>query len=73
MITLANIYAPLESNKEFFKSLFDTITLEAEGICIYGRDLSVIMDCDLDTTSFKRNKKSITKLVENALEEMGFF
>ncbi len=62
-----NIYAPPESNREFFKSLFDTIAVEAEGVCICGGDLSVIMDFDLDTTSFKRNKKSISKLVKNGL------
>ena len=73
MVTLVNIYAPPESNKEFFKSLFDTIALEAEGICICGGDLNVLMDYDMDTSSLKRNKKSVTKLVRNTWEEMGFF
>lgn len=73
IITLVNIYAPPGSNKDYFKSLFDTIALEAEGICICGGDLNVLMDHDMDTTSLKRNKKSIIKLVRNTWGEMGFF
>lgn len=73
MITLVNIYAPPGSNKDYFESLFDTIALEAEGICICGGDLNVLMDHDMDTTSLKRNKKSIIKLVRNTWGEMGFF
>lgn len=33
----------------------------------------MIMNYELDTTSYKRNKKPITKLVKNTWEEMGFF
>lgn len=40
---------------------------------VYVEDLNVIMDYNLDTTSFKRNKKAITKLVKNAWKEMDFF
>lgn len=72
-VTLVNIYAPPGSNKEFYKSLFDSIALEVEGICICGGDLNLLMDHDKDTTSLKKNKKSITKLVKNTWKEMGFF
>lgn len=58
------MHPPLQSNKEFFKSLFDIIAVEMEGICICGGDFNVIMVCSLDTTNFKRNKKSITKVVK---------
>lgn len=73
MITLVNIYAPPESNKTFFKNLLDIITVEAEGICICGGDLNVLMDPELDTTSLNRNKLSIINLVKTSWEEMGFF
>ena len=36
-------------------------------------DLNVLMDYDMDISSFKRNKKSVTNLVGNAWEEMSFF
>ena len=39
--------------------------VEAEGTCICGGDLNVLMDYDMDTTGFKRNNKSITKLVKS--------
>ena len=72
MVTLVNIYAPPESDKQFFKTLFDTITLESEGICWCAGDVNVVMDYDLDTTSVNKNKKHISKLVKNTWEEMGF-
>lgn len=71
-VTLVNIYAPPESNKQFFKTLFDTITIETEGVCICAGDQNVIIDYDLDTTSLSRGKKNISKLVKNSWEEMGF-
>lgn len=64
MLTLVNIYAPPESDKNFYQSLLDIIAEETAGICICGGDLNLIMDYDLDTTSIKRNKKSISKLVK---------
>ena len=73
MVTLVNIYAPPECDKHFFKSLFDLISVDMEGVCICGGDLNVIMNYDLDTTSRKRNGKPNTKVVKNTWEEMGFF
>lgn len=32
LITFANIYTPPESNRKFFKSLFDILVSEGEGI-----------------------------------------
>lgn len=58
MVTLMNVYAPPESNKEFFKLIFDILVLEAEGICICGGDFNVILDSDLDTTSLKKKFNS---------------
>lgn len=70
-ITLVNIYAPPESDNKFFKALLDVIAVEAEGILICGGDLNVIMNHNMDTTSLKRNKGQLTRLVNISLEEMG--
>lgn len=70
-VTLINIYAPPESDKKFFKSLFDVLAAEAEGILISGGDLNVIMNHNMDTTSLKRNKGQLTRFINISLEEMG--
>ena len=54
MVTLIN--APLESTKQFFKSLFSVMALESEGIVICAGDFNMIMDHRVDTTSTKRNE-----------------
>lgn len=40
LVTLVNIYAPPESHKSFFKSLFDDIIAETEGVLVCGGDLN---------------------------------
>lgn len=65
-----------ESNKDFFKSPFDTIAVEVEGICICGGDLNVLTDNGYNLwlqLVLKRNMKSITKRVRNTCEDMDFF
>lgn len=39
MVTLINVYAPPDSDKTFFKELFDIIAVEMEGILICGGGL----------------------------------
>ena len=73
MVTLINVYAPPDSDKHFFKSLFDVIALETEGVCICGGDFHVILNQDVDTTSLKNNKINLSKLINTAWEDMGFF
>lgn len=36
LVTLVNVYAPPESGKQFFKSLFDVVAQETEGVLILG-------------------------------------
>lgn len=72
-VTLVNVYAPPEADRGCFKSLFDTIALETEGLCICGGDFNVVLNYGLDTTSKKRSKTHISKLLNNTLEDMGFF
>lgn len=71
-VTLVNIYAPPESDKTFFKMLHDTIALEADGVCWCAGDQNVVIDYCLDTTSNNRSKTSLSKLVKNSWEEMGY-
>ena len=71
MVTMINVYAPPESTKCFFKTLFDTIAIETEGILICGGDYNVVMNYNLDTTSPKRNKKHLTKFINTSVQEMG--
>lgn len=70
-VTLINIYAPPESDKHFFKCLFDMIATETKGILICGGDLNVIRNHKMDTTSLKKNKINLTKFMNLSLEEMG--
>ena len=55
MVTMINVYAPPESTKCFFKTLFDTIAIETEGILICGGDYNVVMNHNLDATSPQHN------------------
>lgn len=71
MVTMINVYAPPESTKCFFKTLFDTIAIETEGILICGGDFNVVMNHNLDTTSPKRSKKHLTKFINTSVQEMG--
>lgn len=71
LVTLVNIYAPPESDKSFFKCLFDDIIAETGGILVCGGDLNVIRDHKIDTTSLKKNKMHLTRFINISLEEMG--
>lgn len=71
MVTLINVYAPPESNKQYFKILFDIVAEEMEGVSICGGDLNIVLNHDLDTTSHKKNKKHITKFMNHICTEMG--
>lgn len=72
MITLINVYAPPDSDKCFFKGLFDIITQETEGIMILGGDFNVTLKHNLDTTSTKKNSKAqLTRYLNTTLSELG--
>lgn len=75
IVTLINAYAPPDSNKLFFKSLFDVIALEAEGVCICGGDFIVVLHHYqyLDTTSLKKNKNKLSNFINIAWEDIGYF
>lgn len=70
-VTLVNVYAPPESDKQFFKSMFNIIAVETEGILICGGDFNIVLNQNLDTTSTRKNKRQLAKFVKLSLEEMG--
>uniref|UniRef100_A0A8C7WYM9 Reverse transcriptase domain-containing protein n=1 Tax=Oryzias sinensis TaxID=183150 RepID=A0A8C7WYM9_9TELE len=70
LITMINIYAPPGSKKTLYKSLFDVIAHEAEGILICGGDLNVTLK-SLDTTSVRNQHKPLAGFINTTLEEMG--
>jgi hypothetical protein len=67
---LINVYAPPESNKQFFKTLFNVIATESEGVLICGGDFNINMNQCLDTTSLKGSKKQI-KICKDILGRDG--
>lgn len=71
MVTLVNVYAPPDSERLFFETLFDIIALEMEGILIIGGDLNVVLNYDLDTTSIKKSRTNISRYVNMQLVELG--
>lgn len=70
-ITLINVYAPPESNKYFFKSLFDVIAGEIEEILICRGDLNVVMNHSMDIRVSKEKKMQLTRSINMPLKEMG--
>ena len=50
MVTLINVYAPPESDKLFFKTLFTDIASESEGMVMCAGDFNVILDTHYSST-----------------------
>lgn len=70
--TLFNIYAPPESEKSFYKTVFDIITQETEGILICGGNWNVVLNNTLDSSSTKKNSKThLTRYINTNLAELG--
>lgn len=55
-LTLANIYVPPYSDRNFFKLLFDTIISESDGILVCAGDWNTVLNHSLDATSVRRQK-----------------
>lgn len=72
MVTLINIYAPPESEKHFYKTLFDIISLETEGVLICGGDWNLVLNHNLDTTSTTKSSKiHLSRYLNTTLTELG--
>lgn len=72
MVTLFNIYPPPESDKSFYKNVFDLVSRETEGILICGGDWNVVLNSILDSTSSKRNSKThLSRYINTNFKELG--
>ena len=68
-----NVYAPLESERSFFKRLFDLIVSESEGILACSGDWNTILNHQLDTTSTSRHGSPKSKNLSILIREAGLF
>lgn len=71
MVTLVNVYAPPNSTKQFFKTLFDTIILQTDGILICGGDVNIVMNSNLDTTNKNKHTNQVMRTVKRIFKEYG--
>ena len=73
LVTLVNVYAHPDSDKSFFKNLFEVVVQEIEGILICGGDFNITLSQDLDTTSTKKSSKiQVSRYLNTVLTELGF-
>lgn len=70
-VTLINVYAPPDSKKAFFESLFDIINVELEGILICGGDFNMVVNYNLDTTSTRKNRTWLNRYMTTQLMDLG--
>ena len=73
LVTVVNVYAPPESNRMFFKQLFDIIVTESEGTLICCGDFNTILNYELDTTSKNKQKSHKSKDLNTLIKELGMF
>lgn len=64
LVTFVNVYTPPESDRKFFKLLFETINSESEGILVCAGDWNTIQNYNLDTTSTNRYKTKRSRDLE---------
>lgn len=70
-VTLINVYAPPDSKKALFKTLFDLITVELQGILICAGDWNIVLNYNLDTTSKKKNRAWLNRYMNMQLSDLG--
>lgn len=73
LVTFANIYAPPEIDRKFFKSLFHTITSESEGILVCAGDWNTVLNYSIDTTSTKQYKCLKSRDLNLLIQKTGLF
>lgn len=72
-VTFANVYVPPESDRKFFKLLFDAIISVSEGILVCAGDWNTILNYTMDTTSSKKQKTGRSKDLNSLIRETGMF
>lgn len=71
LVSLLNVYAPLGSDWEFFKHIFDMVSTQGEGMLIGGGDLNQRLNSELDTSGKTQQKGSIGKRINKLLQQLG--
>ena len=73
LVTLVNVYTPPESDRTFFKKLFDLIVSESEGVLICSGDWNTILNYHLDTTSKNKHRSPKSKDLNILIKGAGLF
>lgn len=71
VVTLFNVYAPPNSEWDFYRKIFDIMTLEAKGIFICGGDWNVKLNEKLDSSRPIVRQTKMTKKINVTMREMG--
>lgn len=71
LVTFVNLYAPPESNRSFFKRLFNLTVSESEGILVCSGDWNTILNHQLDTTSTSRHGSPKSNDLNTLIREAG--
>ena len=61
LVTFANIYAPPESDRKFFTSLFHILISESEGVLVCAGDWNTVLNHSIDTLSIKRQMSEVKR------------
>lgn len=57
LVTILNVYAPPNSDWDFFRFIFDLIITESQGILICGGDFNIILNSKLDSSYVQLSPK----------------
>lgn len=66
-----NVYAPPNSDWDFYRKIFDIMTLEAKGIFICGGDFNMKLNGKLDSSGPIIRQTNIMKKMNATMREMG--
>ena len=71
LVTLANVYTPLETDRSFFIRLLDLNVSESEGVLVCSGDWNTTLNHQLDTTSMSRHGSPKSKTLNILTREAG--
>ena len=71
LVTIFNVYAPPGSDWIFYRQMFDLMTKEEEGILIWGGDLNLRLNPQLDCSASGMQKSKISKKFIGLMAELG--
>ena len=71
LMTLLNIYAPPGSEWPFYKSLFDLMVTQSQGILICAGDLNQRLQPHLDASAGDTGPKPLTRKINLIMSELG--